>query len=375
MRKNTTAKIKKRLKNRSLTIVDHYEGVHIKTRWKCNNCSYIWLATPASVICQKTGCPRCAGKFQSLETMENLAKSKEFEFLSVSYKTMNTKYSWKCRDGHIWMSSAAHIKGGTGCPYCKSHITEEACRFIFQEITGETFKKNRSVLGFRLELDGYCPKLNIAFEYQGKQHYSFIKHLHRRPEIHEAQKRRDDQKRSLCKERKIDLLEIPYYENNLEQFIRKQLESIGVECFETIDWKKFKGRISMLEELKIAADKLNIESLSDVYINARSKMSFRCKKCGREWESTSNDIKNGYGCLRCSGTMKLTTDEVRQRGKKMNITLLSKACINARTKLKWQCNKCDHIFFRVPPSIQQKRYCPDCGRRAGWKKRMSEIKT
>lgn len=373
MKPLNTAEINYRIADKPVALLGSYVNRITKTEWQCKICSHTWKSTFSCIQGSRRGCPRCAGRCQSVQTMIDLAKAKGFAFLSNNYHGMNFKYEWKCRDGHLWMASAHHIKSGTGCPYCNSYITEEACRFIFQELTGQSFRKNRSTLGKRLELDGYCDELKIAFEYQGKQHYSFIKYLHKQPETHKAQKRRDDQKRSLCKERKIDLLEIPYHVNDLEPFIRGQLESVGVECSETIDWEKFKGRISMLEELKIAADKLDIESLSDVYINARSKINFRCNKCGREWESTSNDIKNGYGCLKCSGKMKLTIDEVRTRGQTVGIKLLSKEYVNARTKLRWECDKCNHVFMKTPPSIQQSKGCPACGRQNAWKARRERI--
>lgn len=374
MKKITTEQIKQFCRDRGDLVFIDDEYIHSETKhgWQCCKCSYKWNAAPKAVR-YGSGCPKCAGRCYRLSDVIEVANSRKFRLLSTKFVGMTGKYKWECPDGHTWMARASRVKLGTGCPYCHSYITEEACRFIFQELTGQSFRKTRSILGKRLELDGYCDELKIAFEYQGKQHYSFIKHLHRRPEIHEAQKRRDDLKRSLCKERQIDLVEIPYHVDNLEPFIREQLELVGAECSETINWKKFRGRISMLEELKIAADKLDIESLSDVYINARSKMNFRCNKCSREWESTSNDIKNGYGCLKCSGKMKITLDTLQNRGHDVGLKLLSKEYVNAKTKLNWQCSKCDNIFWRPGTDIQQGKGCPNCGRQNGWKKRLELI--
>ena len=241
MKKLTVKEVERRLSDRQIRLVSEYINTQTQTTWQCQICNHKWETTASSVISQKTGCPKCAGYCQSVKTMIELASTRNFEFLSATYKGMNNKYEWKCPDGHTWMATAHHIKSGTGCPYCKSYITEEACRFIFQELTGCDFKKNRSILGTRLELDGYCNKLKIAFEYQGKQHYAFIKHLHRRLENHEAQKRRDELKKCLCKEKRIDLLEIPYHVNDLEPFIRSKLELRGINCSETIDWSKFKN--------------------------------------------------------------------------------------------------------------------------------------
>ncbi len=352
-------------------IDDEYIHSEIKHNWKCKKCNHIWAATPKSVR-YGSGCPKCSGQCYQFSDIKELADSRQFQLVSTKFIGMTGRYEWKCPDGHMWTARASRIKSGTGCPYCKSYITEEACRFIFQELTGFLFKKNRSVLGTRLELDGYCDKLKIAFEYQGKQHYTFIKHLHRRTEVYEAQKTRDKLKARLCKKKKIVLLEIPYYVNDLEPFIREQLESLNVKCFKTINWSKFKGRVSMLEELQIAAHKLYAECLSTVYVNARSKMDFRCNKCDREWKSTSNDIKNGYGCLRCGGKMKITLNSLQKRGQMVGAKLLSKRYTNAKTKLNWQCLDCDNIFWRAGTDIQQGKGCPSCGRKNGWKIRREQ---
>ena len=76
-----------------------------------------------------------------------------------------------------------------------------------------------------LELDGWCSKLNIAFEYNGIQHYEYFPHFHRNGESDfKAQQARDRQKYKICHERGIALIIIPHqytYQNKdeLEDFI------------------------------------------------------------------------------------------------------------------------------------------------------------
>jgi hypothetical protein len=76
-----------------------------------------------------------------------------------------------------------------------------------------------------LELDGYCPDINIAFEYNGIQHYQYVPYFHISPESFEEQKERDDRKKQICKKLGIFLCVIPstynYHEpDKLEKFIR-----------------------------------------------------------------------------------------------------------------------------------------------------------
>jgi hypothetical protein len=61
--------------------------------------------------------------------------------------------------------------------------------------------------GRPMELDIFLPKERLAFEYQGEQHYHDIYLLGSAWN----QKERDEEKRILCREKKITLIEIPYW--------------------------------------------------------------------------------------------------------------------------------------------------------------------
>jgi len=60
------------------------------------------------------------------------------------------------------------------------------------------------------QLDIFIPRLNLAFEYQGEQHYydctGFI--------AAEVQHRRDEEKAKLCSTMGINLIVIPYWWDN-----------------------------------------------------------------------------------------------------------------------------------------------------------------
>lgn len=58
-----------------------------------------------------------------------------------------------------------------------------------------------------MELDVYIPSLNLAFEYQGKQHFTNIYSMQDHTKVQE----RDSEKRALCSSLGIDLIEIPYW--------------------------------------------------------------------------------------------------------------------------------------------------------------------
>ena len=87
---------------------------------------------------------------------------------------------------------------------------EKACRVYFEDRFGKKFIRCRPEWLDGLELDGYCEELNLAFEYNGGQHYRFTPHFHKGDckEFH-AQVKRDVDKRKVCAKRDIKLIIVP----------------------------------------------------------------------------------------------------------------------------------------------------------------------
>lgn len=74
----------------------------------------------------------------------------------------------------------------------------------------------------RLELDGYCQELQLAFEYNGEQHYKWSKHYHRTEEQFKNMQDRDERKLNYCDENNVCLIIIPYTIEfvDIREFIR-----------------------------------------------------------------------------------------------------------------------------------------------------------
>jgi hypothetical protein len=114
--------------------------------------------------------------------------------------------------------------------------TENKCRSIIEKIFNRSFPSIRPdflrnpATGKNLELDCYNEKLGIAIEYNGVQHYKYSPFFHRSKKDFHSQVHRDDWKRKVCREKGIKLIEIPYWvtEDNLEDFIRNKLSTLGV---------------------------------------------------------------------------------------------------------------------------------------------------
>lgn len=104
----------------------------------------------------------------------------------------------------------------------------------------------------------------------------------------------------------------------------------------------------------------NIEILG-TYINNRTKIQCRCKVCGYEWEVKPNDLLNGYGCPKCGGTAKLTHKEFIMRLHQVNPDIqVLGTYINNRTKIKCKCKIDGYIWEATPHNLLNDVGCPEC---------------
>ena len=81
-----------------------------------------------------------------------------------------------------------------------------------------------------LELDGYNEDLSIAFEYDGIQHFKFVRHFHRTKKGFRDQIERDARKDRLCGVNEVILIRVPYtvkYED-IKEYICAKCEGFGL---------------------------------------------------------------------------------------------------------------------------------------------------
>jgi len=207
-------------------------NTHLK--FKCNKDGHIWMITPKNLI-KGTWCPKCNinKRKKTIFDMRKMAEKNNGVCLSAKYIDNNTKLKWKCNhDGNIWKASPRSIWLGTWCPICSTLKTELLCKKYLEKRTQCDFIKCRMKKINGLELDGYCKKLNLAFEYNGIQHYAFTPWFHENKQQFTSQQNRDRLKRKLCKQNNIKLIEIPYkynYRNtkHLYQYLDNKLDIIN----------------------------------------------------------------------------------------------------------------------------------------------------
>jgi hypothetical protein len=324
---------------------------------------------------QGSWCPRCAIinsrgtnhiRFDSLANMQHIAELRGGKCLSDLYQGSHVKLTWQCMLGHTWAAKPSAIKLGTWCPSCSVGIGERVCRLIFETIFQETFTKIRpewlknQLTGRNLELDGYCEKLNIAFEYNGSQHYSEV-NIYSRSKY-------DQDKINKCRQHNVNLFiikEIPNiskYTNIIDQ-INCQAQGFGIKIPSHIDipihqvYQTSSGLLHLEEISKIASQRGG-KCLSQNYVDNSFKLDFQCGDCHYIWKSSPNSIKNGTWCPQCANKC-VSLFHAQQLATHKGGRCVSAEYINSTTKMMWEC-QFKHTWQASYNQIQSGNWCPVC---------------
>ena len=134
------------------------------------------------------------------------------------------KLLWECRAGHRWEASAGSVLNNKSwCPECAAATwrTEAEIRIVLETLFHPAaFPSCYPSFLEGLQLDGYCPDMCLAFEYQGEQHYDPENYFHfgDASNFHGLQER-DARKVALCKQVGVRLLIIPCFVNDKRTFV------------------------------------------------------------------------------------------------------------------------------------------------------------
>lgn len=359
-----------------------YVGTTSKYKWECDK-GHRWEASWHKIQLGRR-CPECAkvsrGKKQlkySLEDAREIASMRGGECLSKSMGNVHGKLKWRCINKHEWSATFRSVYLGTWCSRCHVNYSEEIVRKMFEKIFGAKFDpvwpewlRNRA--GYRLELDGYNKKLEIAFEHQGEHHYSLNTHYIKKNKKLEDRKKIDALKRRVCKRKGVTLIVVPELgtrlkAEELEEFLLNQFKKKGLKIpnyKSPINYKRFKVvPTSKVEECKKIAEKRGGEFLSNTYLGGRIPHKWKCEK-GHIWEAAPETVKGtsnrrGSWCPRCVGrgvTVSLIKEKIMGR----EIKLCESEYVNPTTKMKWKCLKCNNEWKANWANINNGRGCPNC---------------
>ncbi|CAE7357560.1 unnamed protein product [Symbiodinium sp. CCMP2592] len=202
-----------------------YVNSYSKVTWKCEH-GHTWQARPNHVLNSGVWCPHC--RKIGLARLQAHATSLGGRCLAKSYKSYKMKLLWECQEGHTWNATAQSVlHQKTWCPQCAASNwrTEAEVRRILETIFHPAmFPSCYPSFLEGLQLDGYCPDLFLAFEYQGEQHYDPENYFHfGDPSNFRAQRERDARKVELCRDAGVRLLIIPCFVNDKRTFVLTML--------------------------------------------------------------------------------------------------------------------------------------------------------
>lgn len=213
---------------------NRYVDSKSKLNFYCNICTESFKSSWDSIR-NKQGCPFCAGqkvgRFNNLGHLrQDLIKEWSNKNKISIYKIMpaTTKtYFWKCKlCTYEWKTSPNNRTriNGSNCPNCVSSKGESLISYILDSLSVAYYKQrtfNDCKLDRKLPFDFYLPEYNLCIEYDGILHY---KDKFNSPMEFKLIKKRDRLKTKFCKNNKINLLRIPYWNfNNIEEILKETL--------------------------------------------------------------------------------------------------------------------------------------------------------
>lgn len=246
-RYRTTSDAQKMVLNNNIIFTSEYIGSEKPIDCFCKKCGHSWTCNrPIDLFKRDGGCPVCALESKS-QKRRKTQEDFEADVMSVNRnikiigKYTGTHKLVRCRcehDGYEWESYPANIlNGSAGCPKCnnstgENNIIEFMVKNGVRYSTQKTFDGCTDVRPLRFDV--YDEDNNIAFEFQGEQHYFPIDFSGNGYEYASQQfdmlQRRDKIKREFCNQNGITLLCIPYWErDNVEQFILNNLKIYNKE--------------------------------------------------------------------------------------------------------------------------------------------------
>jgi hypothetical protein len=348
-------------------------------------------------------CPECGrrktaeAQSYTIEEMRAIAKTFGGECLSDAYKGVFEPLFWRCANGHEFQRQPALLTKSnplkrTWCPYCSGvNHSENMCRAVVEAAYGATFANVypgdwlRNVRGRKMQLDGYCADLKLAFEYHGQQHFEVVD-IFNDEESLETRQMDDATKVALCREHGIGLVVIGPLPaagmdlESIEAHVRSAFEQSGVHL-PRVDSAALGERAnyysrSKLQELQDVAKERGGDLLSTVYKTMNTPMRWRCG-CGNTWDATAGSVVyGGSWCSDCAGCTVKTIEEMRDMAAANGGKCLSTEYKSLRTALLWQCGDCGNQWRSKPSNIQRGSWCPKCAltrRGDGARERLIEV--
>lgn len=215
------------------SFIQKVKGIH-NNKYDYSKVNYISAKTNVIIICpehgefqqtpdkhkQGQGCKVCGNIKNSdyhRDTLEVFLDKvnkvfPDYNYDKVEYTLSSNKIKVECKKHGIFEITPNNLISGHGCPKCKTskgelkilkYLEGNNINYIYQHKVNH---KNKDFY-----IDFYIPTLNIAIEFNGKQHYEYIPFFHKGGILDlEKQMQRDEDLLMYCNINNIDMKIIKY---------------------------------------------------------------------------------------------------------------------------------------------------------------------
>lgn len=379
-----------------------FNGINKVYSIKCSK-NHIWNPRLDNIFYkslyrESKGCPDCAEEIYVQQSL-NIAKKHllightilQSYLKPIKHKKNNHVriYKIKCDHEHIYEKTTSEISNG--CPQCSktTYVGEERVRLIFEAHFKQPFPTIRPLwlvnpnTNKKLELDGYCEALGIAFEYQGRQHHSNDTEF---SGDHVNQSIRDEYKIQACIEHGIKLIVI---EQPTSYNIKRFHQSVLKNCLEQglilntqieeIDFSIINDSNTLQKNynrFKNYVESKNYKLISSHFSTMEDTIDFQCihehnfNMKGSIFKTMLNTDKyRNEPCPTCHAILSpkkvqesININTCIDLAKKLNYTCVSTQYVNINTLMKWTCQH-GHSFeksYRQMIRNQTGKYCQIC---------------
>jgi hypothetical protein len=232
------------VRNKNIKVIGKYYGYHKPIRCLCLIDGTEWESNVCNLIGGYAGCPTCnkdrISKKFALSDDEFIQRVKNTNpDLTVIGKYVNAHTPIKIRcniHNYEFFANPSSIlySNSVACPLCNQTRGEMKMNNVLKkygynvelQYTFDDCEYKR-----KLRFDAYDKENNIAFEYQGEQHYFPVDFAGYGNEWAEEQfelnQKRDKVKEEYCERNNIPLVKIPYWNyDDMEYFLLQELEKV-----------------------------------------------------------------------------------------------------------------------------------------------------
>lgn len=230
----------------NVKLMSSYQGSEKSIDCQCKICSNKWTTTPKVLLSNKSSCPKCG----RIKANHHEMKSHDDFILDLNKANPLIKPMERYTGCKNWIQCKCLVCNKTfkgkpsrllrresGCPYCNLSGGELSMLIALDNLN-ITYERQYSIKECRyilpLRFDAFDTTNNVAFEYNGEQHYYPIKMKSKKYDSEkqfELTQNRDRAKKDYCHKHNISLIIVPYWErDNIEEYIKKELERSCLYC-------------------------------------------------------------------------------------------------------------------------------------------------